>query len=234
MELLLLVALIGGQRRASDLIASVVAVGDSVAFVRLVDALLAAGAFQLLCGAGDGRTALLVFVVEAVVVAVADPRLRNAVAGSRTGELEVGAGAFGAKVSFIASVAAVVLRVALPGGRNAAAVLAGELRCVARGVDAVHLVGRVSAVVIRVAFERFRNTAAGIALELVGLARGFRAVLLLVGIVQTVVISVADPRLGDAALVVARKVPRIGTGLRTTEKRKCRRKRPSNWSKRLT
>lgn len=97
-ELLLLVALVRCQGRATDLVAAVVTVRNAVALVRLVDALLPVAAFQLLTGTGDGRTALLVLVVETVVVTVADPRLWNTVARTRTSELEVGARPFSAKV----------------------------------------------------------------------------------------------------------------------------------------
>ena len=102
-----------------QLVASVVAVGDAVALVRLVDALLAVGTLDLLAGAADRRTALLVLVVETVVVAVADPTLRDAVARARARELEVGARPLGARVALVAAVAAVVLRVALPRHRDA-------------------------------------------------------------------------------------------------------------------
>jgi len=52
-----------------------------------VDALLPVVALELGSGAGDRGAVLLVGVVEAVVVAVATPRLRNAVAGALAGEL---------------------------------------------------------------------------------------------------------------------------------------------------
>jgi hypothetical protein len=37
--------------------------------------------------------------------------------------------------------------------------------------------------------------------------------LILVRIVQAIVVAVADPRLGDAALVVAGEIPDVGAGL---------------------
>lgn len=67
-------------------------------------------------------------VVKAVVVAIAHPRLGDAVAGARTRELEVGARLFSAKVALVAAVSAIVFRVALPRRRHAPAVLALELR----------------------------------------------------------------------------------------------------------
>ena len=97
-ELFLLVALVRREGRAAHFVRSVVAVGDPVALVRLVHALLAVRAFQLLGRARHRRTALFVFVVEAVVVSVANPRLRDAVAGARASELEVGASTLRAKV----------------------------------------------------------------------------------------------------------------------------------------
>jgi len=63
-----------------------------------VDALLSTSAFQLLGGTGDGWTAFFVFIVEAVVVSVADPGLRDAVAGTRAGKLEIGARPLSAKI----------------------------------------------------------------------------------------------------------------------------------------
>lgn len=59
-ELLFFVALAGRERRAAGLVAAVLAVGDAVALVRLVDALLAAGALELLRRARDRRTPFLV------------------------------------------------------------------------------------------------------------------------------------------------------------------------------
>ncbi len=115
--------------------------------------------------------------------------------------------------SFVASVAAIVFGIAFPGGRDAAAVVASELGSVARDVDAARLVRRVAAVVIRVTAERVGDTAARCALELVRRAGWLGAVLILVRIVQAIVVAVADPRLGDAALVVAGKVPNVGAGL---------------------
>ena len=79
-----------------------------------MDALLTIGALELLRRAGYGRTALLVLVVEAVVIAVAHPRLRNAVTRARARELEVGARPLGAEIALVTSVPAVVLRIALP------------------------------------------------------------------------------------------------------------------------
>ena len=63
-----------------------------------MDALLSTSAFQLLGGTGDGWTAFFVFIVEAVVVSVADPGLRDAVAGTRAGKLKIDARPLSAKI----------------------------------------------------------------------------------------------------------------------------------------
>jgi hypothetical protein len=99
LKLLLGVARVGLQDGAAQLVAAVVAVGNAVALVGLVDALLEVGALELAGGAGLGRTALLVRVVEAVVVAVAHPGLGDAVAGALAGELEIGAGLLSTRVA---------------------------------------------------------------------------------------------------------------------------------------
>jgi hypothetical protein len=115
--------------------------------------------------------------------------------------------------SFVASVAAIVFRVAFPGGRDTAAVVASELGSVTGDVDAARLVRRVAAVVVRVAAERVGDAATRRALELVRRASRLGAVLVLVRIVQAIVVAVADPRLRDAALVVAGEIPDVGAGL---------------------
>lgn len=115
--------------------------------------------------------------------------------------------------SFVTSIAAIVLGVAFPGGRNAPAVVAGELGGVASDVDATRLIRRITAVVIRVTSERIGDAAAGGALELVSRAGRLGAVLILVRIVETVIISVTNPSHGDAALVIAREIPNIRTSL---------------------
>ena len=119
---LLVAAVVGRARGAALLVGGVVAVRDAVALVALVDALLEVVALELRGGARDGGTVGLVGVVEAVVVAVADPRLRDAVARGLAGELEVGASLLGAKVALVARVPAVVLAVALPRHRYAPAI----------------------------------------------------------------------------------------------------------------
>lgn len=49
-------------------------------------------------------------------------------------------------------------------------------------------------------------------------ARGFGAVLILVRIVQTIIVTVTHPRLRNTPLIVARKVPNIWTRLHQTSK----------------
>ena len=99
LKLLLVVACVRLQHGTAQFVRAVIAIGNPVALVRLVHALLEIGALELGRGAGLGRTALLVRVVEAVIVAVADPGLGNAVAGALAGELEVGARLLGAGVA---------------------------------------------------------------------------------------------------------------------------------------
>lgn len=119
--------------------------------------------------------------------------------------------------SFIATVAAIVLGIAFPGGRDATAVVASELGGVASDVYAARFVRRVATVVIRVTAERIGDAATRRALELVGGTGRFGAVLILIRIVQTVVVSVANPSFRNAPLVVARKIPNVGASLRQSK-----------------
>lgn len=48
-------------------------------------------------------------LIEAIVVAIADPRLRDAMTGPRTRELEVSAGLLSTKVALVRAVTAIVL-----------------------------------------------------------------------------------------------------------------------------
>jgi hypothetical protein len=100
LELLLVVARVGLKDGTAQLVAAVVAVGDAVALVGLVDAVLGVGALELGGRAGLGRAAFLVRVVEAVIVAVADPGLGDAVGGALASELEVGAGFLRTRVAY--------------------------------------------------------------------------------------------------------------------------------------
>ena len=61
-------------------------------------------------------------------------------ARASTGELEVGASLLSARVSLVAAVPAIVLPVALPGHRDAAAVVAPELGILAGHINAPSLV----------------------------------------------------------------------------------------------
>lgn len=88
-ELFLGIALVRRQGRAAELVRSVLAVPDAVTVVALVYALLLIGALELLRCAGDGWAADLVRLVEAVVVAVAHPALREAPGRLLAGELEI-------------------------------------------------------------------------------------------------------------------------------------------------
>ena len=82
---------------------------------------------------------------------------------------------------------------------------------------AARFVRRVATVVIRVTAERIGDAATRRALELVGGTGRFGAVLILIRIVQTVVVSVANPSFRDAPLVVARKIPNVGASLRQSK-----------------
>ena len=89
MELRLGVTLIGCQHRTSLLITAIVTIRNTVTLVALMNALLQIAALELTARAGYRRAALLVSVVEAVVVAIASPRLGNASAAITAGELEL-------------------------------------------------------------------------------------------------------------------------------------------------
>jgi len=72
----------------TELVTAVVTVQYAVALVSLLYTLPEVRAFELCRRTSNGRTAFFVLVVETVVVAVAHPGLRDAMAGPRTGELE--------------------------------------------------------------------------------------------------------------------------------------------------
>lgn len=116
---------------------------------------------------------VLVRVVEAIVVAVADVNARNAVAVV-AGE-EVAEAGLGSRLAVIrrlvGSVAAIVVSVAVPGGRNAAVVVgAAEAVAGTRSLRAgrVVLVRIVAAVVVAVAQpERLHANVGRVALEMV-------------------------------------------------------------------
>lgn len=116
---------------------------------------------------------VLVRVVEAIVVAVADVNARNAVAVV-AGE-EVAKAGLGSRLAVIrrlvGSVAAIVVSVAVPGGRNAAVVVgAAEAVAGTRSLRAgrVVLVRIVAAVVVAVAQpERLHANVGRVALEMV-------------------------------------------------------------------
>ena len=140
LELGLGVALIGSEHGTSLLITAVITVRDTVTLVRLVDALLQVAALELAGGAGYRRTALLVRVVKAVVVAVTPPGLGDAGAAVAAGELEVLAGLDAAALALVSRVSAVVLSVTFPRQRNTPAVATLELGGLARYVLTASLV----------------------------------------------------------------------------------------------
>ena len=118
-----------------------------------------------------------------------------------------------ASTSFIRSIAAIIFRVTFPRWGNTTAVIAGELSGVAGDVDTSHFVGGITAIVVGIAAERIGNAATGCALIFVGRAGGSGAVLILIGVIEAVVIAVADPSLWDASLIVAREIPDVWTRL---------------------
>lgn len=87
--------------------------------------------------------------------------------------MKVRARFLGAKVALVRTVTAVVLRVALPRGRHAPAVVAQELSGRARDVCAPGLVAVVAAVVLAVTAERAGHATAGTALPFARRARRF-------------------------------------------------------------
>lgn len=79
-----------------------------------------------------------------------------------------------------------------------------------RNVWTTRLVTVISTIIFRVTPEAQRYTSAGFALELVATAGWFRAVLHLIAVIETVIVTIAHPRLGYTALIGASKVPGIG------------------------
>lgn len=121
-----------GLTAEGRLVGAVGTVGGVVAHRGEVDAHAMAGTLPLPAGTAEGRSGTVPFVaqVAAVVVAVADPAAQHAVAVVAAEE-GGGAGAGGAGVVLVAAVLAVGVAVALPVGRDAAAVrLALELALV--------------------------------------------------------------------------------------------------------
>jgi len=119
-------------------------------------------------------------------------------AGARAGKLKVRASFRRAELALVRTVAAIVLRVALPGRGDATIVGTGELVGVASDVRTAHFVAVITAVVLGIAVEGHGYAATGFTLELARAARRFRAVLHLVAVIQAVVLPVAHPGFWDA------------------------------------
>lgn len=158
-------------------------------------ALFEVGTLELTRDTTDGRTVHLVLFVKAVVVSVAHPRRRDAVAGARTRELwvdtnmtstsatipttecreqtylEVCARLLGAMWPFVGAVPAVVLGITSPSVGHTSPTVTPELRRTACDVDAASLVRKVATVVLRIALEGSRNAAPRLAHELVTATR---------------------------------------------------------------
>lgn len=174
-EMLLDVTLIGTHRGATQFIAAIITIRYAIAFVGLLDALPQIGALELIGQATDRWAILLVLLVKAIIIPIADPTLRYAVTRSRAGELEIGAGLLRTEVSLIAAVATIVLAVASPHAGNAASIGAGKLGRGTGHIAAVQLIRVVATVVLLVAAEVQWNATSRFALEFVGAAGGFCA-----------------------------------------------------------
>lgn len=70
------------------LVTPIITVWNAITFVCFLNALLEIRTLKLCCRARDGRTALFILVVKAVIISITNPRLRNAVSWSGTCELE--------------------------------------------------------------------------------------------------------------------------------------------------
>lgn len=172
-ELFILIALIRSHRRASQFVAAIVAIRYAIAFVRFFDALPQIGALELIRQTRYWWTVLFVLFIKAVVVTVAHPRLRYAVAGSRARELEVGTRFLGTKVTFVRSIAAVIFTIAFPHVRNAAAVGTCKLRRRTGHIYAFKFIGMIAAIVLLIAPEIQWNAATRFTLEFVGATSWF-------------------------------------------------------------
>lgn len=92
--------------------------------------LLAVCTAELIFGTFHLRTVAFILSIQTIGVAIAQPRSRYADAGVRTGVLEIGTSFLRitrTTVTFVRVITTVILRVTLPGGRNAAAILTSEL-----------------------------------------------------------------------------------------------------------
>lgn len=170
-KVFLLVALVRFDRRATELIASIITVRDAVTFVRFLNALTQVSALELVRQAGDRWAILFVLLVETIVITVAHPALRNAMAGPGTRELEVSARLLRAERSLVRTVATVVFAVAFPDVRDAAAILARKLRRRARHIRTLELVRMVAAVILLVTPEVEWDAPSRLALKLVSTTR---------------------------------------------------------------
>lgn len=172
-EVLLQITLIRLHRRTTQLITTVVTIRNAIALVRLLNALSQIVTLELVRQTRDRWTVLLVLLVEAIVIPITNPTLRNAVTRPRTRKLEVRTRLLRAEITLVRTIPAVVLAVTLPDVRNAAPILASKLGRRTRHVPTLELVRMITAVVLVVTAEVQRDAAARLALELVGTASWF-------------------------------------------------------------
>lgn len=155
---------------------------------------------------------ILVAVVQAIVVSVANIDSRHAVAVIASEQVSEASPAVALAIlwGFVGAVSAIVISVAVPRRRNATVVGAPEAVLRARSLGAMQrvLVGIVSAVVVAVAepvrfhadvgvfaFKVFRGASSVVAASLVGLVRG--------DVILAIVNSIAHLRHRNAAVIEA-------------------------------
>lgn len=212
-EMLLLIALIWTHRRAAQLIAAIITIRYAIALVRLLDALSGISTFEVIGQTGDWRTVFLILLVEAIVITVAHPALRNAMVCARASELKVSTRPLFTETTLIRTISAIVFTVAFPHVRYATFVKAGELRSAASHVAAFEFVRIITTIVLLITLEIQWYTTTRFTLEFIRAASWFGAVLFLVTVVQAIVVPIAHPRFRYASLIIAGEVPGVRTRL---------------------
>ena len=71
----------------------------------------------------------------------------------------------------------------------------------------------IATIVVSVTSKRAGNAPSGLTPEVTRGTSGRRTILVFIWIVQTIVISVTNPSFGNTSLIIASKIPRIGTSL---------------------
>lgn len=131
----------------TQFVTSIVTVWNAIAFVSFLHALFQIRTLELIWLTSYWGAILLVLFVKTVVVTVANPILWNAMTGSRTSELVVGACFLCTEITFVCAVTAVILRVAFPRQRNTPTIAAVESSTAASNVYTSGFVAEVAAVV---------------------------------------------------------------------------------------